>query len=278
MSRLFKVVTWNLHCASITNGAWDYLLELDPDVAFLQEVGPVPPAVTREYDCLRVRAMGQTALQRFHTTILVRGQIGFSIPLSGPRAWVDAILAAYAGNLPTHVIHPRGGPSLKVMSVYSPPWQIPSRYLDGVDLDVLRRTQQRGVWLTDILLAALEHSRPDPDERWIIAGDLNLSESFDREKWSAGGNGAWLERMRALGFVECLRQVKGVLTPTFKHSRGGVWHQMDHIFVSQSLASKLVTCETGDAGRVFGPPRLSDHLPVGATLQSPSVWNSLHRG
>lgn len=72
--------------------------------------------------------------------------------------------------------------------------------------------------------------------------------------------------MRALGFIECLRQVKGALTPTFKHARGSLRHQMDHIFVSQALVSQLIACDTGNAERVFGPPRLSDHLPVVASL------------
>ena len=60
MSEPLKVVTWNLHRASAASGAWHYLLELDPDIALLQEVNSVPPEVTREYACLRVRAMGLT--------------------------------------------------------------------------------------------------------------------------------------------------------------------------------------------------------------------------
>lgn len=266
MSRPFKVVTWNLHRASATSGAWDYLLELDPDVALLQEVGLIPSAVTREYDCRCAQAMGQAAPQRFHTAILVRGQIGPSFRLASPRPWIDAILSAYAGNLFACEICPRRGSPLKVISVYSPPWPIPSRYHDGADLDALGRTQQRGVWLTDVLLAALEHCRPDSEDRWIIAGDLNLSETFDRERWSAGGNGAWLDRMSGLGFTECLRHSQGMLMPTFRHSRGGIWHQMDHVFASRSLSSNLLSCETGNADRVFASPLLSDHLPVVASF------------
>lgn len=266
MSQPLKVVTWNLHRASAASGAWHYLLELDPDIALLQEVNAVPPAVTHEYACLRTRAMGQTALQNFHTIILVRGEIGEPVPLNGPRPWIDDVLEAYAGNLPSRVVHPRNGPPLKVLSAYSPPWQIPWHYFDGADLDALRRTQQHGVWLVDLLLAALEHGRPDPEERWIIAGDLNLSESFDHDRRFAGGNGAWLERMSSLGLVECLRAAKGELTPTFRHSRGGIWHQIDHLFVTRALASQLAGCEVGSAERVFASPLLSDHLPVIATF------------
>jgi exonuclease III len=268
MSESFKIVTWNLHRAAATSAAWDYLLDINPDLALLQEVGAIPDAVTRNYACQRVRAMGLTALQQFHTAILVRGEIGRPIPLSGSRPWIDAILTANAGNLLAHEVHPSSGAPLKVISVYSPPFQIPARYREGADLDALRRTQRRGVWLTDVLLAALENCPPDLGDRWIIAGDFNLAETFDREHWSAGGNAAWLERMDRLGFTECLRQARGVPTPTFKHSGGSVRHQMDHVFVTRPLASQLITGETGDPGRVFASPLLSDHLPVIANFAS----------
>jgi hypothetical protein len=114
------------------------------------------------------------------------------------------------------VVPDKAGPSL--IRVPAPAPQIPARYFDGADLDALRRTQQRGVWLTDVLLAALEQRPPDPRDRWLIAGALNLAETFDAEKWSAGGNTAWLDRMRILGSTECLRRAQGRPIPTFQHS------------------------------------------------------------
>ena len=48
----------------------------------------MPPVATREYYCRRTPAMGQTAPQKFDTAILVRGQIGPLLPLTGP-AHVD---------------------------------------------------------------------------------------------------------------------------------------------------------------------------------------------
>ena len=44
MSKL-TVVSWNCHRATADSHLWDYFLELDPDVALLQEVGGLPPAV-----------------------------------------------------------------------------------------------------------------------------------------------------------------------------------------------------------------------------------------
>jgi len=202
----------------------------------------------------------------FHTAVLVRGHIGQPIHLTGPEEWIDSILAAFAGNLIALELSPRNAPPMRAISVYSPSWKIPPDYTRGVDLSVLKPTQNRGLWLTDLLLASLEHCRPNPRDLWVIAGDLNLSESFDAESWSAGGNKAYLDRMAALGLTECLRKAKGALTPTFKSPRGGwVSHQIDHLFVSEGLASRLVACETGSQERVFDPS-LSDHLPIVATF------------
>jgi hypothetical protein len=68
--------------------------------------------------------------------------------------------------------------------------------------------------------------------------------------------------MSDLGFVECLRQSQGKLVPTFRNpSDGKVIHQMDHLFVSGSLATKLTCCATGEHARVFDA-KLSDHLPI----------------
>jgi exonuclease III len=267
MTSPLTVVTWNLHGANAGSRAWEYLREFAPDVALLQEARSIPLDILSEYDSHRVRAMGITAPQEFDTVVLVRGRaIPLARPLAGPRPWIDAILSAYAGNLVACEVFPDAGPPLTVMSVYSPPWPIPAQYLDDSDLEALRRTQQRDVWLTDVLLAALEHSPPHPAEHWIIAGDLNLSETMTRERGFAGGNAEWLARVGALGLTECLRKAQAALTPTFKHTSGWMEPQIDHLFVTEALAARLVSCEVGSREKVFADPLLSDHLPVVATF------------
>jgi len=42
MKKPFRVVTWNLHHGKVSSLAWDYLLELNPDIALLQEAGILP--------------------------------------------------------------------------------------------------------------------------------------------------------------------------------------------------------------------------------------------
>jgi hypothetical protein len=45
----FRVVTWNCRRASTTSKLWQYLLELDADIALLQDYGTVPASVLQLY-------------------------------------------------------------------------------------------------------------------------------------------------------------------------------------------------------------------------------------
>jgi hypothetical protein len=47
MNLQHRIVTWNCNGRA---AAWDYLLDLHPDVALLQEVGPIPEQVKKVYD------------------------------------------------------------------------------------------------------------------------------------------------------------------------------------------------------------------------------------
>jgi len=82
------------------------------------------------------------------------------------------------------------------------------------------------------------------------------------------GNREILDRMEALGFVECLRSAQGRLVPTFRNPRDGrVIHQMDHLFVCRSLAAQLVSCDARHHAVVF-ERSLSDHLPIVADFSA----------
>ena len=104
---------------------------------------------------------------------------------------------------------------------------------------------------------------------WIVAGDFNLSETFDNWPGGPRGNVEYLERMQSIGFTECLRHYHGKLVPTFRNPRGGaIKHQIDHLFVSPPLIEHLCDCRTGDPDRLFGEG-LSDHLPIIADFDLP---------
>jgi len=268
MDAIFRVVTWNCNCANGGSGVWDYLLEIAPDVALLQEVSDIPNKVHSAYEYLMYKATkNDGSPQRFSTALLVKGRSGKKLLLPAPAKWVEEELQRFSGNFVAREILPDNGPPMKAISVYSPAWPVDRRRLSGIDVTGVRLTQNRDIWVSDLLWSSLQHLRSDLDQPWIVAGDFNLSETFDLWRGGPRGNREYLDRMAALGFIECLRQSQGKLTPTFRNTgNGAIKHQMDHLFVTPVLAEQLIACHTGSPERVFNAG-LSDHLPIVADFQ-----------
>jgi len=100
MKKPFRVVTWNLHHGKVSSLAWDYLLELNPDIALLQEVGILPEKISSrfsQYASIAIKKDGMP--QRFNTAILVKGRVGEPILLSAPIQWMAKELKRFDGNL-----------------------------------------------------------------------------------------------------------------------------------------------------------------------------------
>jgi endonuclease/exonuclease/phosphatase family metal-dependent hydrolase len=138
----------------------------------------------------------------------------------------------------------------------------------GVDVSSIKLTLNPDVWVADLLWASLRSIDLHQDP-WVVGGDFNLSETFDAWRGGARGNREYLDRMAVLGMTECLRQMKGQLTPTFRNPRGSLFiHQIDHLFVTDPLLSRLTSCDTGSPEMVFDGS-LSDHLPIVADFVLP---------
>jgi exonuclease III len=274
MGNNVRVITWNCQRAIAGRACWDYLLELSPDIALLQEVSEIPKSVLSLFSNLISPAMGKSGFpQRFGTAILVKGRIGEALNLTASESWVQAELERFTGNLVAHQVLPDNGPRIKVVSVYSPAWPVDRNRLEGIDVSKVRLTQNKDVWVADLLWASIQKLKPEAHEYWIIAGDFNLSETFDLWKGGPRGNREYLDRMQTLGLCDCLRNAQGVLTPTFKNpSNGVIKHQMDHLFATDDLVQHLTVCYTGSRRRVFDQ-NLSDHLPIIADFCLPSCSN-----
>lgn len=267
MEAQLRILTWNCRRAKQSSPVWDYLRELAPDVALLQEVSSVPSSIEGEFDVRHKRAGTNVgAPQRFGSAVLVRGTIEREIHLRSPHEWVNAELERFAGNLLAFEVLLEQGVHLNIVNVYSPAWTVDSTRLASVDVSPVKLTLGRGLWVADLLWTSLRSMDLNPQDPWVVAGDFNLSETFDAWQGGPRGNREYLDRMAALGFTECLRKMKGQLTPTFKNPRGGSFiHQIDHMFVSKALASSLTACDTGNAEWVFGNA-LSDHVPIVANF------------
>jgi endonuclease/exonuclease/phosphatase (EEP) superfamily protein YafD len=233
-SNALRVVTWNVHQAPADSPAWNHLLSLVPDVALLQEVVALPDVVKATFDSRFERAIRrQGQPQRFGSAVLVKGKIVRPIPLTAAEAWVTAELIHFGGVVVPCEIEVKGA-RLAAISVHSPAWPVDRERLTDVSVGSVKLTQSPDVWVADLLLSALR-SR-DVLGPLIVGGDFNLCETFDAWKGGPRGNREYLDRMVALGFVECLRRVQGRLAPTFcKPGAREATAQIDHLFADGDL-------------------------------------------
>ena len=261
-----RVISWNVRKAAATSEAWRIFADLDPDIALLQEVTGIPTGIRESFNIDVRAAVGKAGTpQRFGTAILTKGEIICDLLLSSEYEWVNHQVEVFRGNLVSSVIRIDSYPRLNVVSVYSPAWPVDPSWYAGVDTTTVKLEASSGVWVADILWAGLRNVNLN-EALWIVGGDLNASETFDLTFGS--GNREFLDRMKSLGLTECLRQYNGALTPTFRNPRNGrVVHQIDHLFVSDVLYSKLASCVTGDQEVVFGES-ISDHLPIIADFKA----------
>jgi exonuclease III len=266
-----KICCWNIRRASSDSEAtWDYLAEINPDIALLQEVGSISPKIEQQYKSCWVPARTKEGrMQKFGTAVLLRGDILAPIKLATEWPWANELLDRFGGNLVGLQVDCGTTKKLNVVSVYSPAWPIPTEEWEGQDVSEVKSEYSSGdVWLADLLLSALRNEDLLGQD-WILGGDLNSSITFDY-LWGnePRGNLAYLERMEALGLLELLRHHQGQLTPTFRNPKGGkIIHQIDHLFASPSIQARLKSCDVGDKERIFAEASLSDHLPIIAEFE-----------
>lgn len=202
--------------------------------------------------------------QRFRSVTLVRGtQHEMELPPTD-RPWVDSLLSDFAGNL-SRVRLTVNEEVLSAVNVYSPAWPVARERLVGIDTTGVQLTLNRDLWVGDLLWYALK-SRSGATRCWVVAGDFNTSETFDAGRGGPRGNREYLDRMESIGMVDALRTFAGELVPTFRNPRDGqILHQLDHLFLSEPLLSRVTNCTVGCRDKVFGQG-LSDHLPIIADL------------
>lgn len=264
-----RIITWNIHGANKESPVWKLLLELQPDLVLLQEVGSIPEEIKKVFNVLSKVAIYKTGrTQKFSTAVLVKGNIIKEISLKSEYEWVNHELEFFKGNFISCIVQPQNQEPVNVVSVYSPAWPVDKDRLKGIDVSPVKLKLNPEVWATEIIWSALKNTISN-NEQWIVGGDYNSSETFDKE-WQdkngikfgirSSGNKEILDRMYEIGFTECLRKYNKII-PTFKHSSKEIAHQIDHLFVTNDLYSRLKRCTVGDQSIIFGKS-LSDHLPI----------------
>lgn len=256
-----KICTWNINKATKKREVvWKYLLAMDADIIFLQEVNSIPEFISLKYSILARKAITKNdTLQQFSTAILVKGTIKDEIKLYSKHEWVNRELERFNGNLIAAKIVLDSGFEVNLISVYSPAWVIPRNRWKNMDITNVKLENNPDVWVTEILYSSLLNVNLN-DTPWIIGGDFNSSPTFDLT--FSSGNQEILDRMNSLGLLECLEKFNNRLVPTFKNPKGGkIIHQIDHLFVTPDMYKNINTCIIGNRGIIF-KESLSDHLPI----------------
>ena len=259
-----KVCTWNVNKATKSReGVWQYLLNIDADIIFLQEVNSIPEVINSKYTILKRKAITKNDTpQNFSTAILVKGTIKEEIKLQSQHEWMNKELERFNGNLIAAKIILDSGFEANVISVYSPAWYITKDRYEDIDVNDVKLKSNPELWVTEILYSALLNENIKSNS-WIVGGDLNSSLTFDNHSSKIfHGNWEIQERMENVGFIECLNTFNNKLIPTFKNPKGGkVIHQIDHLFVTSNIYKNLSNCVVGNQNLIFNDS-LSDHLPI----------------
>lgn len=266
-----KILSWNIRHSDEASAVWKYVLDADPDIALLQEVGRFPKTVQGRFHVLaRPAAKNDGSPQKFCTAVITKFEIDGALTLQSDRQWVNEQGAFFKGNLVGATLRDSDQQPIHVVSVYSPHWAVAKEKWAGVDVTGLKLAANPDIWCTEILWDLLRNTMPLQGGQWIVGGDFNSSKTFDYRREGDRGNREIMRRMTGLGLKEMLRAYKGELVPTFKQSRGSergmLVHQLDHLYISAPLSDRLVSCQTADRERVFGS-RMSDHLPVIANFR-----------
>ncbi len=199
--------------------------------------------------------------------MVVRGEIGESVPLRASQAWVNNCLHAFPGNLVGRMVRLPHRDPLPVFSFHMPSWQIPYREFTDEDVSDVQLAGYKPLYFSELLWALLSHSRETLGDKVIVGGDFNVSEFIGRSKKQHEANREVIRRMHRLGFSEVLRTVHGKPVPTYKKIIRGreSRHQLDHLYVSEALFSEVETATTGDASIFY---QHSDHLPIIVDFES----------
>lgn len=230
MTLTLRVLTWNCRNASVNSPAWDYLLELDPDIALLQDFRTIPDRVLEAYatgpDMVSASEPGKAP--QYFAEILAKGTVSRRLDLPASEEWIKRELHAYRDYFTARHVELDSGLHLTAMSVYSPAFALDTPRLENVDTSSIRLPQLNEMYGTELLWATLAQMRIRPEERFVVGGDLNSSETFDIPK--PRGNRTVMDRLHDLGLTEVLRESRGGLTPTFRTTYGGyITHQLDHM-------------------------------------------------
>jgi endonuclease/exonuclease/phosphatase family metal-dependent hydrolase len=255
-----QIVVWNMGNGGPGNSAekhartWSYLLDLDFDVALLQETRDPRPDYSAELRSIVWRPKYESRSRR---------------PLWGSAVVARTLeLEAYepADNYPW-LNHLRGSTAV-ARSATEPAWfasvHLHDRRIQQEALaalpwaDVPLTTRDKSLWETNVIPHELRHLFADDTFLW--GGDLNSAIGMDSKRWFAGGNERLREVWKAGGSVDLRLDFFPAEQRTYFHPSHD-HYQLDHVFADATTARRVTSWRVDvDAADCELP--YSDHAPV----------------
>jgi len=239
-----KILTWNINKASYTTreNLWDYLRKLDFDVGLFQEVYMSPYEIRKNYHVVRGE-MNAILLKREKFFDVKEENI---LPNNLNPAIYDFFVSCKAGLF---------GNKLTFISVYN---------------YIFTETTKFSEFLKN-LYEYIKYSR----NKIFIGGDFNMNENYQGYLEKLGELAKEMKKdLSDMGYVEAAYKRYGenvytYIVPGNKEKK----YQLDYLFIPKDIGS--VDVEVGDENKIFNTkqrssdskqPRLSDHLPIIATV------------
>ncbi|MDA0986740.1 MAG: hypothetical protein O3A55_03970 [Bacteroidetes bacterium] len=294
-----RIITWNVKRANENSEVWELIQNYNPDIALLQEVVDLPKNKFKNFEIVSKYAINKSGNpQIFKTAILIKGKIIKEINFESENIWVNKALSFFKGNLVAYKIKLTNLQSFNIVSIYSPAWIVDINKINSLNDSNIKLEPNSTpfkkfmfwyndgskskinkiikLWMTDLIQFILENYITK-NNNWIIGGDYNSSETFDKEYkrqhniykgFGSSGNKQIREDMYEMGFKECLFEFNKKLVPTFININNKVHvHQLDHLYVSKNIYGNIKNCFVGDKSLIFRN-HLSDHLPIIADFKN----------
>jgi endonuclease/exonuclease/phosphatase (EEP) superfamily protein YafD len=249
-SRAVRVITWNMGLADRTRRfvktheqAWRYVLELEPDLAFLQEAFP-PEWAAEEGTIVR------GPFEKWGSLIFSRRPHiePFTLPETSPLRALPGYYAAYG------LVQLPHGTEVIGASIHARPARAEGQVLGGQDPAKLRRSAE-GPKFNDVVFAGLV---PLVERRpFIVAGDWNTARRQGTKRGSEIGT-KFFDRVREAGWSDCVWDTR---QDEFRTWFGpGKLQQDDYVFCDTTFGHSVkdVSVATDAATELH----LSDHAPL----------------
>ncbi len=223
-----RIISWAI---SHSRRSWDYLEELDPDIALLQEANPdvAPERVGERWP----------------------DRVGWPVRSWGWGSWILAKpalrLTKYPGAQGMELNGWLGperslpdGESAIVGSIHAPPFKVTSEFLAGRDPGPMRLPKYRVPRSFDV--AYVTYRELGRGRRFIVGGDWNISRDLWRIYHPRSHDADFFARAADDGWVDCYRRLHKHEGQTWFRV-GNLPYQFDHVFCDGTTAALMKSCE-----------------------------------